>query len=194
MNVVCLLGSPRSKGNSTWMAKQLLDKMKNKKAFKSKIYSLSKLKYRGCIACYSCKTKRQECSLKDDLSQVLKDVKECDLLIMSSPTYYGEVSSQLKAFIDRTFSYLNPDYTSNPYSSRLSGEKKLVFILAQGHPDEQFFKDIFPRYDFFFKWYGFKESYLIRACGVYNIGDVEKRKDIIDLIDETASLVLDSKK
>lgn len=191
MNIVCLLGSPRAKGNSSWMANYLLSKFKGHKGIKTKTYSLCKLKYKGCIACYACKTKRQDCSLKDDLTQVLNDVKACDLLIMSSPTYYGEVSSQLKAFIDRTFSFLNPDYTSNPYSTRLTGDKKLIFLLAQGHPNEEFFRDIFPRYDFFFKWYGFKESYLIRACGVYNIGDVEKRDDIIDLIDKTANKLLD---
>ncbi|MCX8027228.1 MAG: flavodoxin family protein [Thermodesulfovibrionales bacterium] len=190
MNVVCLFGSPRKKGNSAWMAQQLLQRLNHKKGVKIKQYYLAKMKYSGCIACYACKTKRQDCALKDDLTQVLNDVKECDVLIMASPTYYGEVSSQLKAFIDRTFSFLKPDYVSNPESSRLKSGKKLVFIIAQGHPDEEFFKDIFPRYDFFFKWYGFKESYLIRACGVYNMEDVARRDDIVAQIDKTADSLL----
>ena len=37
---------------------------------------------------------------------------------MDTPTYYGNVSSQLKAFIDRTYSWLKPDYLSNPATSR----------------------------------------------------------------------------
>lgn len=190
MKVICLFGSPRGKGNSAWMCNKLLERLKYKKGIKIKKYFLSKMNYKGCIACYACKTKRQDCALNDDLTQVLNDVKECDVLIMASPTYFGEVSSQLKAFIDRTFSYLKPDYTTNPQSSRLNPGKKLVFIIAQGHPDEEFFKDIFPRYDFFFKWYGFKESYLIRACGVYNVEDVAKRDDIVELIDRTADSLL----
>ncbi|MFQ3573401.1 MAG: flavodoxin family protein, partial [Thermodesulfovibrionales bacterium] len=143
MKVLCLLGSPRTKGNSAWMAAQLLNRLKGKKGVKVKTYFLNKLKYKGCIACYACKTKSENCALKDDLTPVLNDVKECDVLIMSTPTYYGEVSSQLKAFIDRTFSFLNPDYVTNPKKSRLDEGKKLVFIIAQGHPDEEFFKDVF---------------------------------------------------
>lgn len=190
MKVLCLLGSPRPKGNSAWMAERLLEGLKKQKKVKVKKYFLPKLKYRGCIACYACKTKRDDCALRDDMTKVLKSVRECDLLIMASPTYFGEVSAQLKAFIDRTFSFLRSDYATNPEKSRLKGDKRLVFILAQGHPNEQFFSDIFPRYDFFFKWYGFKESYLIRACGVYNIDDVLKREDIIEKIDSLAERLL----
>ena len=49
--------------------------------------------------------------------------------------------------------------------SRLDPGKTLVFVQTQGHPDEKEFADVFPRYDFFFKWYGFTESHLLRACG-----------------------------
>jgi hypothetical protein len=68
--------------------------------------------------------------------------------------------------MDRTFSYLVPDFETNPQPSRLSPGKKLLFILTQGHPDAGMFADIFPRYDFFLKWGGFAESRLVRACGV----------------------------
>jgi multimeric flavodoxin WrbA len=75
------------------------------------------------------------------------------------------VTAQLKGFIDRTYSYLKPDYLSNPQPSRL-GPKKFVMILTQGHPDTSLFADIFPRYEGFFKWMGFVDSRLIRACGI----------------------------
>jgi hypothetical protein len=50
--------------------------------------------------------------------------------------------------------------------------KKLVFVLAQGHPDEKLFEDVFPRYSGFLKWLGFSDCRLIRACGIGpGIGD-----------------------
>jgi len=187
--IVCLLGSPRPKGNSAAMAKRFNETAEELGA-EVTTFALNKLTYRGCQACMACKTKLEKCVLKDDLTEVLEAVRETDVLVMVSPIYYGEVSSQLKSFIDRTFSYLVPDYMTNPQPSRLSPGKKLVFILAQGYPDESKYADVFPKYESFFKWYGFDESHLIRACGVSAPGAVEEREDIMNLAEETAKKVM----
>ena len=185
MNIVCLLGSPRPKGNSAIIAKRFCDTAETKGAT-IQTFALNKLSYRGCQACMTCKTKLDRCVLKDDLTQVLDAIHGADILVMATPVYYGEVSSQLKAFIDRTFSYLKPDYTTNPEPCRLSGARKLVFIQTQAQPGEKDFADIFPRYDYFFKWYGFRDNHLIRACGVMGPGDVQSRADIMELAEKTA--------
>jgi multimeric flavodoxin WrbA len=121
-------------------------------------FSLNTLSYRGCQACYACKTKLDRCILKDDLSRVLDAVQESDVLVLATPTYYGDISGQLKCFVDRTYSYLKPDYLSNSQPSRLLPGKKLLFIITQGHPDEAMFDHVFPLYDRFFRWYGYVES------------------------------------
>ena len=163
MKIVSLLSSPRTEGNSSTIARHFL---KTAKGLGAEIttYELNKLTYRGCQGCYACKTKLDICGLKDDLTEVLAAVKDADVVLLASPVYFGEISSQLKGFIDRTFSYLVPDYRTNPQPSRLT-PKKLVFVLTQGHPDEQVFADIFPRYEGFLKWEGFTDTTLIRACG-----------------------------
>lgn len=188
MKIVCLLGSPRAKGNSTALAKRFCEAAKTLGA-KIQTFSLNKLAYRGCQACMACKTKLEKCILEDDLSRVLDAVHQCDVLVLASPVYYGDISAQMKAFIDRTFSFLRPDYTSNPHPSRLSAGKKLVFVLTQGQPDETQFEDIFPRYKVFLQWYGF-ETYLIRACGVMGEGDVEAHRGAMALAEETAQKIL----
>ena len=183
MKIVCLLGSPRLKGNSAAMAKRFCE-VAEKVGAEVKTYALNKLTYRGCQACMACKTKLDRCVLEDDLTNVLDDVRNAEVLVMASPIYYGEVSSQLKGFIDRTFSFLKPDYTTNP--SRLNPGKKLVFIQTQGQPDESQFADVFPRYEFFFKWYGFNDNYLVRACGVMDKRDVQFRQNVMALVEKTA--------
>jgi multimeric flavodoxin WrbA len=134
----------------------------------------------------TCKTKLEKCVLKDDLAQVLDAIHEADVLVMATPTYFGEVSSQLKTFMDRTFSFLASDYLTNPNPSRLSPGKKLVFIQTQAQPEENIFADIFPRYEGFFKWYGFGDTHLIRACGVGQVDDPASQKDAIELAEKTA--------
>lgn len=185
MRIVALLGSPRTKGNSTTLANHFCDAAGALGA-EVKTYMLNKLQYRGCQGCMVCKTKLDRCVLKDDLTEVLDAVRDADILLLASPIYYGDVSSQLKAFIDRTFSYLMPDYTTNPSPCRLSPGKKLLFVLTQGDPDESGFADVFPRYDYFFKWYGFSESHLIRACGVLGAGEVVHREEVMQLAHDLA--------
>jgi multimeric flavodoxin WrbA len=189
MRVVSLLGSPRQKGNSTAMAKRFCGSAREL-GDEVLEFTLNGLKYRGCQACMACKTKLDRCILEDDLTEVLESVREADVLLLASPIYYGDVSSQLKAFIDRTFSYLAADYTTNPKPSRLSPGKKLVMALAQGNPDQNRFADVFSKYEYFFKWYGFDAAYLIRACGVRDQGDIEGHPDVLRLAEETARKIL----
>jgi len=165
MKIVCLLGSPRSEGNSAAIARRFLETAESLGA-ESRTFELNRLTYRGCQGCYACKTTLDCCVVDDDLTEVLQVVKEADVVVYASPVYYGDITSQLKGFMDRTFSYLVPDFETNPKPSRLPPGKKLLFILTQGHPDSGMFGDIFPRYDFFLKWGGIVEIRLIRACGV----------------------------
>lgn len=188
MKVVALLGSPRSNGNSAFIANKFLDKVEALGAAKQ-TFVLNTLNYRGCQACYACKTGSEKCVLKDDLSEVLAAVSEADVLVLATPVYYGDVTSQLKGYIDRTFSYLVPDYRNNSIPSRLTPGKKLVFIQTQGQADEAFFADIFPRYEKFMKWQGFDEAYLLRACGVSSLEDVLSKQDLLQQVERTASLV-----
>jgi multimeric flavodoxin WrbA len=189
MKILCLLGSPRLKGNSAEMAKRFILTAESLGA-ETRTFALNSLHYRGCQVCYACKEKHDRCVLDDDLAEVIEAVKEADVLVLATPVYYGDISSQLKTFIDRTFSLLVPDYITNPNPSRLKAGKKLVFIIAQGHPDETVFADIFPRYEKFLRWYGFQECHLVRACGVQKPGDVGVREDVMKLTEETARKVM----
>ncbi len=188
MNIVCLLGSPRAKSNSSTIAKRFIDTAE-KLGAKTKTYLLNDLQYRGCQACMSCKKKLEKCALKDDLTEVLGAVQESDVLVMASPVYFGEVSSQMKGAIDRFYSFLKSDYLTNPNPVRLSPGKKFVMALTQGHPDKELFGDIFSRYDYFMKWYGFEESHLIRACGVREPGEIETRPHILAEAEQIAQKV-----
>lgn len=164
MKIVTLLGSPRTSGISTTIANRLTTTAAALGA-KTRTYELNRLTYRGCQGCYVCKTTLDHCVLEDDLAKVLQAAAEADVLVLATPVYYGDVSGQLKCFIDRTFSWLKPDYVGNPQPSRLTPGKKLVVVMSQGNPDEQLFADVYPRYSKFLGWLGFTESRLVRSCG-----------------------------
>jgi len=185
MNIVCLLGSPRPNGNSAAMAGRFCESAR-RLGGRVQTFRLNELRYRGCQGCMACKTRLERCVLEDDMTQVLEAVRETDLLVAASPVYYGDVSSQMKAFIDRTFSFFVPDYWTNPRRSRLASGKRLVFVLAQQNPDEQMFTDIFQRYEIYFAFMGFTRRLCIRACGVSEAGAVRARDDVMAVADEAA--------
>jgi multimeric flavodoxin WrbA len=164
MKIVSLLGSPRSGGNSATIAGRFTETAATLGA-ETRTYELNRLAYQGCQGCYACKKGLERCVLEDDLTEVLAAVEEADVVLLASGVYFGQITAQLKGFMDRCFSYFKPDFHVNPEPTRLQ-PKRLVFVIVQGNPDDELFSDIFPRYDMFLKWLGFKETSLIRVCGI----------------------------
>ena len=62
---------------------------------------------RYCLGCSSCQ-KIFKCVQKDDMAELLKKVKNSDVLVFATPIYFYEMSGQLKTFLDRC----NPLYKS----------------------------------------------------------------------------------
>jgi multimeric flavodoxin WrbA len=188
MEIVCVLGSPRPKGNSTTIAKRFCDRAE-KMGAKVQYFHLNEMNYRGCQGCFGCKTKSDRCVLEDDLTQVLDAIRETDILVMATSVYFAAVTGQLKCFLDRTFSYMVPDFRTNPNPSRLSLGKKAVFISAQGAPEDMF-AELHTQYKNYFKRYGFEESHFIRGCNMRELGDAEAREDIMALAEKTAEKMM----
>jgi len=189
MKAVCVLGSPRPNGNSNAIARHFCDRLAGLGA-EVQTFALNKLTYRGCQACMACKTKLDRCVLDDDLTRVLDAVRETDLLVMATPVYFGDITSQLKGFVDRMYSFFTPDYRTSSVKSRLAPGKKLVFIQVQGRPDEAKFADIFPRYGEFWDWYEIKERYQIRSWGVRELGEITKDKEVFKRAEDVATQIM----
>lgn len=177
MKIITVLGSPRERGNSAILARRVVEAAQARGA-QADFHLLNRMAIKGCQGCNMCKTKQDHCVVDDDLAPVLEAIRTADALVMASPVYFGEISGQLKCFFDRTYSFLNPDF-----SSRLAPGKKAVFILTQGQPDESLYTDVFPRYDHWLKVYGFTDTILIRAPGVQEAGAVEQREAILGQAD-----------
>jgi multimeric flavodoxin WrbA len=174
MKIVAALGSPRPQGNSSTLARAFLQAAGDRGAEVTE-YQLNQLDFQGCQGCMACKTKRQTCILEDDLAPVLNAVKEADLLVLASPVYFGDLSGQMKCFFDRTYSFLNPDF-----SCRVPPGKQVVVVLVQANPDKAEFADIFPRYRRWLELYGCDPIHLLRVTGVRESGEVASRTPALE--------------
>ncbi len=187
MKIVCLLGSPRPKGNSATVAKKFIGTAESLGA-EVQTFALNKLEYKGCQGCYVCKTKKESCVLDDGLAPVLEAVKDCDVLVIASAIYYGDVTSQTKAFIDRTFSYIKPDYLTNPQPSRLAPGKKVLWITSQEDSDPNRYEAV-DNYSRFFGYFGM-ESSAIRCAGVGVYGRIDVGEDNLAQAEEMAKSLI----
>jgi multimeric flavodoxin WrbA len=191
MKIVALLGSPRANGNTATLTKTFNQTAEDLGA-EVQTFLLNKLDAKGCQACDACKTKTDHCVIKDDLANVLESVKNADVLVAATPIYFADISAQLKMFVDRCYSYLEP-FETTPEASRLQAGKKFVLITAQNRGEEMF-AEVCTKYRMIFEFLGFKETYLIRGCDLMKTDALKtkNRQDLIDLSKETARKVVKS--
>lgn len=98
MRILGINGSPRKDGNTRYMLEVVL---KESGIEDRKIIDLVDYDIKPCNACGEC-WKTKKCPVKDDLEIIIEEMVKSDAIVIASPVYYGVVSAQMKAFIDRT--------------------------------------------------------------------------------------------
>ena len=103
MKVVAFSGSARKDGNTAILINNVLQELEKEK-IETELIQFAGKKIRGCIACMKCfENKDQRCANKDDvLNECLEKMLEADGIILGSPTYFSNVSTEMKALIDRS--------------------------------------------------------------------------------------------
>jgi multimeric flavodoxin WrbA len=103
MKVVAFNGSPRKDGNTTSMVKLVFEELE-KEGISTELIQLSGKNIHGCIACYKCfDNKNQRCAVdKDVLNECIEKMLAADGIILASPTYVTDVTTEMKALIDRS--------------------------------------------------------------------------------------------
>ncbi len=101
--VLAVNGSPRKNGNTFILLNHVIDSIKAEYSdVECEVLETAPLKLEGCNACRACfKTLDMKCIIKDDLNMIVEKMVEADVIILGSPTYFADVSSDMKAIIDR---------------------------------------------------------------------------------------------
>ncbi len=103
MQAVAINGSPRTGGNTEAMLKKVLTPLEEA-GWGTTYQKIGGRPVRGCVACYQCFTNQnRRCVIEEDgLNDVLEEVYRADAVILGSPTYFTDVSAEMKALLDRT--------------------------------------------------------------------------------------------
>ena len=102
MKVVAFSGSARKDGNTAILVRQVFAELQ-KDGIETELVQLAGERLRGCIACYQCwQTKDGTCAVKDDcINDCIGKMAAADGVILASPTYFADITAEIKALIDR---------------------------------------------------------------------------------------------
>jgi multimeric flavodoxin WrbA len=102
MKVIAFNGSARKDGNTAILVNAVFEELK-KEGIKTELIQMAGKKIRGCTACGMCFTNQDKrCAVKGDiLNDCVEKMLDADGIILASPTYFADVSTEMKALIDR---------------------------------------------------------------------------------------------
>ncbi len=102
MRAIAINGSPRKGGNTELLLRKVLEPL-SEAGWETEFIQLGGQPIRGCRACYHCfKTKDSHCGQKDEFFDAcLEKMLLADAMILGSPTYFTDVSAEMKALLDR---------------------------------------------------------------------------------------------
>lgn len=104
MKALAINGSPRKRGNTSAVLKKSLEGAASQGCETELVY-LYGLNFKGCNGCNRCKLIGGEsygkCALNDELTPILKEIYDTDILILGSPVYLATTTGEMRCFLER---------------------------------------------------------------------------------------------
>jgi multimeric flavodoxin WrbA len=102
MKVVAFNGSARKDGNTAILIRKVFSSLEAE-GIDTELVQLAGKTIKGCIACGQCfKNKDGRCAVDNDVAnECIEKMTEADGIILGSPTYFSDVTAEMKALIDR---------------------------------------------------------------------------------------------
>lgn len=102
MRVVAINGSARRGGNTAQLIETAFGPLREA-GIECELVELGAKEVRGCTGCRTCFEKKDgQCHGRADFgNEVIDRLRDADAIILGSPTYFADVSSEMKAIIDR---------------------------------------------------------------------------------------------
>lgn len=135
--ILTIIGTPHdAKSNTRALIEDFVEEVENAGLnLEHEVISLGRKKVEPCRGCWSC-TYERPCPIKDDLEEIKEKMIECDMLILGSPVYTNQVTAQMKAFLDRLFTWchiypLLGKYSLSALTTGNDGQKETGHFLEK---------------------------------------------------------------
>jgi len=173
VKVLAVLGSARRKGNTETLMNEAIKAIGDRAKVTLRV--VEEMTVHGCQGCKGCRIPGADgCIFMDDMQTLYTEMKEADALILGSPVYYGEVTGQMKCFMDRWYALRDGERRL-----RMASGKKVLFILTQGAPTNDRYHAALDRLTKVLTSYDMVPDIVV-AAGVEKKGDARKRPELLE--------------
>ena len=175
MKTIVINASPRKKWNTAEVM-EAAQKGAESVGAETEFINLSDLVFKGCRSCLVCKQKdktKGRCYWNDDLTEVIEKIFDADCLLIGSPIYFGEPTSEFRALLERLiFCIMSYDDGTSYFRGKVN-----VGIFYTMNAPKQFYeesmKDSLSSVEFLFSYLnGEIRSYPV--CDTLQVGDYSK--------------------
>lgn len=130
-NKILLIGaSPRKNGNSDLLMKSAVEGIASKH-ISSEILYLRDYEYKPCQGCEQCRKDKTCSRLNDGMTLLYPKIESARGVLLASPVHHYNVTSWMKAFIDRLSCYYDFENTCpRSWSSRLAGQDRKCPLIG----------------------------------------------------------------
>jgi multimeric flavodoxin WrbA len=170
MKAICIIGSPREHGSTAFLVDRIGDGMRVAGAQVQR-FSLGQLRIGFCTGCRECEV-TQRCVQRDDMDLLLEGILDSDIVLLASPSYWGDVTGQMKVFIDRSLPLCNAATGSTPVSK---GKIGLAVAIRAGQSTGEN-EHIVDTFEHFFGHLGIRMAGSLTVEGVDALSDLENRE------------------
>jgi len=103
MKILGVVGSKRKKGNTFTLVQEAIRAVQ-KEGAETQLIFLGDYAIKDCTGCEGCKD-TYKCIINDDMQKIYPLLLEVDGIILGSPTYFYNITADMKAFIDRCYCF-----------------------------------------------------------------------------------------
>ena len=142
MKTIIINASPRRNWNTAQLLKEA-QKGAEAAGAETEYIDLYDLNFTGCRSCLACKLKEGKhpgCAWKDELSPLIDRILKADALIIGTPIYWGEPTSQFRALMER-LTFCTVPYEAGSY---FDGRVDVGFIYTMNAPKGYYENNLRP--------------------------------------------------
>lgn len=100
MRVLAINGSARKDGNTAILVNIIFEEL-NREGIETEMIQLARQVIEPCKACWGCAKKTNCVHRNDNFQEYFEKMKNADGIILASPVYSANISSNLQAFLER---------------------------------------------------------------------------------------------
>ena len=177
MRVIGISASPKRGGNTEALLDRALAGASSKGAVAEKII-INDLRFKPCQECGGCQA-TGICVIRDDMQAVYEKLSNADVVIVASPIFFGSVTAQLKAMIDRYQCSWVAKYVlkRRPPAAR---KRRGAFLCASGSRKKEFFENAREIVKIFFATLDIEYARELFCPGVEGKAEILANKKALD--------------